>query len=81
MASRTIRMSIDVPVNDHKRIKALATIKGVTIKEFVIECVHERIYPENIPNSTTKKAIEDIRKKRKLKNAKNVNELFKELSI
>ncbi|NGX34581.1 MAG: hypothetical protein K1060chlam1_00934 [Candidatus Anoxychlamydiales bacterium] len=81
MASKTIRMSIDVPITDHKRIKALATVEGVTIKEFVTECVHEKIYPENIPNSKTKKAIEDIRKKRNLKKAKNVNELFKDLGI
>ncbi|HEU65001.1 MAG TPA: hypothetical protein ENH96_06430 [Chlamydiae bacterium] len=81
MASRTIRMLIDVPVNDHKRIKALATVAGITIKEFITECIHERIFPENIPNRITKKAIEDIRKKRNLKKAKNVNELFKELGI
>jgi len=81
MSTRTVRMSIDVPIKEHKRIKAIATLEGVTIKEFVTECVHEKIYPEKTLNNTTKKAIDDIRKKRNIKKAKNLDELFKDLGI
>lgn len=81
MSTRMVRMSIDVPAKDHKRIKALATIEGVSIKDFVTECVQEKIYPERTPNKTTKKAISDLRKRRNVKKAKNLNELFDDLGI
>jgi hypothetical protein len=34
--SKTTRMSIDVPLKDHKRIKMLAAAEGVSIREFVV---------------------------------------------
>lgn len=37
------RMSIDVPPRDHKKIKMRAARDGVSIREFVIDCIHERI--------------------------------------
>lgn len=80
MAARTTRMSIDVPLKDHKRIKILAAAEGASIREFVIECIHERIYPEKIPNAKTRKAMEDARKG-KGKKAKNFEELCEQLGI
>lgn len=80
MTARTTRMSIDVPLKDHKRIKVLAAAEGASIREFVIECIYERIYPEKIPNKKTQKAMEDARKGR-TKKAKDFNELCDELGI
>jgi len=80
MSTRTTRMSIDVPLKDHKRIKVLAAAEGASIREFVIECIHERIYPEKIPNKKTRKAMEDARKG-KTKKAKNFDDLCEQLGI
>lgn len=80
MTIRTTRMSIDVPIKDHKRIKMLAAAEGASIREFVIECIHERIYPEKIPNKKTQKAIDDARKGR-TKKAKDFEDLCKQLGI
>jgi hypothetical protein len=73
-------MSIDVPLKDHKRIKVFAAAEGASIREFVIECIRERIYPENPPNKKTQKAIKDARKGRTRK-AKNFDDLCEQLGI
>jgi len=80
MSARTTRMSIDVPLKDHKRIKVLAAAEGATLREFVIECIHERIYPEKRPNKKTIKAMEDARKGKTVK-AEDFDDLCKHLGI
>ncbi len=37
------RMSIDVPPKDHKKIKMRAAREGVSIREFVIDCIQLKI--------------------------------------
>jgi len=80
MSARTTRMSIDVPLKDHKRIKILAAAEGATLREFVIECIHERIYPEKRANKKTCKAMEDARKGKTVK-AEDFEDLCKQLGI
>jgi hypothetical protein len=79
-AKRTTRMSIDVPLKDHTRIKVLAAAEGVSLKDFVIECIKEKIHPEKKPNTKTRKAMEDARKGKTIK-AKNISELYEHLGI
>ncbi len=79
-AKRTTRMSIDVPLKDHTRIKVLASAEGISVKEFVIGCINERIHPEKKPNAKTRKAMEEARKGKTIK-AKDISELYKQLGI
>ena len=80
MGIKTTRMSIDVPQKVHKRIKVLAAAEGASIREFVIECLRERIYPESSVNQKTLKAMEEARKG-KTKKAKNFEDMCKQLGI
>ncbi len=41
------RMSIEVSLEEHKKIKALAALHGNTIKEYVLECLRERMRQES----------------------------------
>lgn len=77
---KTTRMSIDVPLKDHKRIKIAAAAEGVSIKEFVVECIYERIHPEKRPNKMTRKAMEDARKGKTIK-ADDFDDICKQLGI
>ena len=77
---KTTRMSIDVPLKDHTRIKVLAAAEGVSLKEFVIECIQVRIHPEKKPNAKTRQAMEDARKGKTIK-AKDISEIYKQLGI
>lgn len=78
--SKVTRMSIDIPLKDHKRVKVLAAAEGVSLKEFVIDCIHERIRPEKKPNAKTRKAMKDIEEGKTLK-AENIADLYKDLGI
>jgi len=78
--SKTTRMSIDIPIKDHKRIKILASAEGVTLKDFVIGCIQERMSPEKKPNAKTRKAMNDARKGKTFK-AKDLADLYDELGI
>jgi predicted transcriptional regulator len=78
--SKTTRMSIDIPVKDHKRIKVLASAEGVTLKDFVIECIREKISPEKKPNAKTRKAMKDAEKGKTLR-AKDIADLYEQLGI
>lgn len=80
MTTKTIRMSIDVSAKDHKRIKVLASAEGVTLKDFVIECIQEKIHPEKKPNAKTRKAMDDARKGKTTK-AKDLADLYEQLGI
>ncbi len=80
MQTKMIRMSIDVPFKDHKRIKVLAAAEDATIRDFVIDCIHERIYPSKTPKKLTKQAIADARK-RKTSKFKDFNDLCDHLGI
>lgn len=81
MSLKTVRMSIDLPENDHRKIKTLAAVMGVSIKDFVIECINEKIFSENKPNKVTKQALNELNKKKNLHTAEGVDELFKELGL
>jgi hypothetical protein len=80
MQKKTTRMSIDVSLKDHTRIKVLAAAEGLSVREFVIECINERIHPEKKPNAKTRKAMEDARKGKTIK-AKDISEIYKSLGI
>lgn len=73
-------MSIDIPLKDHKRIKILAAAEGVSLREFVIECINERIYPEKRPNKATKRAMEDARKGKGI-TVEDFDDLCKQMGI
>jgi hypothetical protein len=51
---------------------------GVSLKDFVIDCIQEKIHPEKKPNAKTRKAMEEARKGKTIK-AKDISELYTEL--
>lgn len=40
------RLSIDVPPQEHRQIKAYAAFHGETIRDYVLESVRERLHKE-----------------------------------
>ena len=37
------RLSVDVSPEEHRQIKAFAALQGKTIREFVLDCIKQRI--------------------------------------
>ena len=75
------RMTIDIPTEDHKRLKALAVIIGKSMRELVSEWIHGNLHSGNTPNSATLKAIDNIEKGKDLIEAKDAEDLFRKLGI
>lgn len=74
-------MTIDIPLEDHRRLKALAAVLGKSMRDIVGEWIHGNLYSENTPNSATMKAIESIEKGKNLIEADGIEDLFDRLGI
>jgi predicted DNA-binding protein len=74
-------MTLDIPAEDHKRLKALAAVLGKSMREIVAEWIHGNLYSENTPNAETMKAIESIEKGKDLIVSKDAEDFFRKLGI
>ncbi len=79
--SHLSRMTIDVPEEDHKRLKALAAVLGKSMRELIIEWIKEHLYSTNTPNAETLEAIKQLERGENLVESDNIDELFKKLGI
>lgn len=75
------RMTIDLPEEDHKRLKALGAILGKSMRIIIIEWIHEKLYSSNTPNAETLEAIKQVNCGKNLTESDNVDDLFKKLGI
>ena len=53
------RMTIDMPLEDHKKLKAMAAFMGVSLKELVLSCLRDNLLSNNKPNAETLKAFKE----------------------
>lgn len=56
------RVTIDLLPEEHKRLKAIAALQGVTLQDLIIDCIDEKMHKPNA------KTIEVIRKAEKGEN-------------
>ncbi len=55
---KTTRVTVDFPSEKHKRLKAIAALKGETLQEFILTCVEDKMLE---PNGKTKlELLEDL---------------------
>jgi hypothetical protein len=74
-------MTVDIPAEDHKRLKALAAVLGKSMRELVADWIHGNMYSENVPNAETLKVMDDIEKGKDLIESKDIQDLFRKLGI
>lgn len=55
MSDKLTRMSIDIASKEHKKIKMRAAKEGVSIREFVIDCIQGKIDAQVSEKDTKKK--------------------------
>jgi len=79
--SNLSRMTIDLPAEDHKRLKTLAAILGKSMREIVAEWIHWNLHSENTPNSRTMKAIENVEKGINLVECEDESDFFDRLGL
>lgn len=81
MRKERTRVTVDFPLAEHRHLKAVSALMGVSMQEYIIECVEEKLYSKNIPNAKTRKTIEDLENGIGVKKAKNVKDLKKQLDM
>ena len=79
--SNLSRMTIYIPAEDHRRLKALAALLGKSMREIVADWIHGNLHSKNTPNTATLKAIESIEKSKGLIEAEDAKDLFRKLGI
>jgi len=79
--SNLSRMTIDIPEEDHRRLKALAAVLGTSMRKIIIEWIHENLYSSNTPNTKTLEAIKQVEDGENLIEGDNMEDLFKKMGI
>ena len=79
MTTKSIRITIDLPNKEHKKLKTAATLLGVSMKEFVIDSLHET-FKSRTYNKKTLKAIREA-EEGNLKEFDSLKDMFEDLGI
>jgi antitoxin component of RelBE/YafQ-DinJ toxin-antitoxin module len=75
------RMTIDMPFEEHKRLKAMAAFMGVTLKDLVLSCLRDHLLSENEPNDETLKAFKETDEGKGLVRCKDFNDFIDKLGL
>jgi|GEM_PF-4738046 len=73
------RMTIDMPFEEHKWLKAMAAFMGVTLKHLVLSCLRDHLFGDNEPNDETLKAFKETDEGKGLMQCKDFNDFINKL--
>ena len=79
MSSRCIRFTLDLPFKEHKKLKTVANMLGLSMKDFIVLSVQEFMHKKM--NKTTEKAIKDATMGKNIKKFQSLEAFFKDLGI
>lgn len=77
MPGRTQRITIDVPAAQHKKIKTLASMMDLSIKDLMLMSFEEFMHKKY--NKVTEKAIKQTLAGKDVKKFKTLNDLIEDL--
>ncbi len=78
------RLTIDIPKEEHRKLKAQAALMGKSMRELILESLEiaqECFASSHIPNEETRKAIEDAQAGIGLEKADSIEDLFKKIGV
>lgn len=73
----TTRMTIDFPKKEHRKLKALAALTGVSLRQLVLDFIHASL--EKTPNAETLAAMQDADEGTNLTTHSSISEMHKKL--
>ena len=73
------RMTIDMPFEEHKKLKAMAAFMGISLKELVLSCIRDHLLSENKPNKETLKAFKETNEGKGLVHCEDFDDFVKKL--
>jgi hypothetical protein len=72
------RITVDFPQDEHKRLKAIAALQGVTLQDLIIECVNEKMHK---PNAKTIEVIRQAERGEGLVECKDLEDFIKKMGV
>ncbi|MEX1012455.1 MAG: hypothetical protein WD595_04375 [Waddliaceae bacterium] len=78
---KTSRLSIEMPVNEHKKLKTMAALNGMSVKNLVLSCLYDHLLSSNVPNVETIKEFEETDKGEGIITCSDIDDLFTKLKI
>ncbi len=78
----TFRFTLDLPLEQHKRLKTMAALHGKSMRVIIVEAL-DKFYAEelNAPNAETRAAIEEAERGAGIIKCSSKEDLFKKLGI
>ena len=80
MAVSTTRVTLDIPKDMHRKVKAIAALLGVSLKDFILDCVEEKAFKKE-PKASLKKALRDAYEEKDLISYDSLEEFAKKHNI
>lgn len=75
------RFTFELPVVDHKKLKAIAALSGISLKDLILNCLKENLLSENVPNDETIKVFKETDEGKNLIRYKTTNDLIDKLGL
>jgi hypothetical protein len=75
------RMTIDMPFEEHKKLKAMAAFMGVSLKDLVLNCLRDNLLSNIEPNDETLKAFRETDERKGLVRCKDFNDFIDKLGL
>lgn len=57
---KTTRVTVDFPEKEHRKLKALASLAGMSLQEYIRSHIMEKVNVTKIPDAKFKKLMEQI---------------------
>jgi hypothetical protein len=80
-SQESTRLTFELPVIDHKKLKALAALAGVSLKDLILSCLQEHLLSDNIPNEETVRIFKETDEGKNLKHYKSAKDLVSRLRL
>lgn len=77
----TTRMTIDIPIEEHRKLKAIAALRGMSMKAIILECISKELYSDNIPNGISENVFQESDQDRNINYYKDFNDLRSKLGL
>ena len=75
------RMTIDMPFEEHKKLKAMAAFMGISLKDLVLSCLRSHLLSENQPNDGTLQAFQETDEGKGIVQCKDFNDFIEKLGL
>lgn len=75
------RLTFELPSVYHKKLKALAALAGISLKDLIVSCLKDNLLSEDIPNEETIRVFKETDAGKNLVRYKSADDLIEKLGL